>query len=108
MVNMVVDRSVHNMPYKSKAQQGWAHTPAGTKALGGAEAVKEWDKASKGKHLPAKLHGNGENTMSQGMKYYNTPSHAHNVAMNALKKNTQPLNLSPQNLPSSPVGRMPL
>ena len=41
------------MPYKSKAQQGWAHTPAGTKALGGKSAVAEWDKASKGLHLPA-------------------------------------------------------
>ena len=41
------------MPYKSKAQQGWAHTPAGTKALGGKSAVAEWDKASKGMPLPA-------------------------------------------------------
>ena len=41
------------MPYKSKAQQGWVHTPAGTKALGGKSAVAEWDKASKGLHLPA-------------------------------------------------------
>jgi len=61
-----------------------------------------------GRPMGSKLHGNGDNTMSQGMKYYNTPSHAHNLAMNAMKKNMQPLNLSPQNLPSSPVGRMPL
>lgn len=43
------------MPYKSAAQRGWAHTPAGTRALGGKAAVKEWDRASKGKKLPAKV-----------------------------------------------------
>lgn len=45
------------MPYKSKAQQAWAHTKEGTKALGGKQAVKEWDSASKGKSLPAKKGG---------------------------------------------------
>lgn len=40
------------MPYKSKAQARWAHTPAGKKALGGAANVKEWDRESKGKKLP--------------------------------------------------------
>lgn len=42
------------MPYKSKKQRGWAHTPAGEKALGGPAKVKEWDQASKGKRLPQK------------------------------------------------------
>jgi hypothetical protein len=42
------------MPYKSKAQERWAHTPEGTSALGGKAAVSEWDSASKGKKLPAK------------------------------------------------------
>jgi hypothetical protein len=41
------------MPYKSKKQETWAHTPSGMKALGGKEKVKEWDKASKGMKLPA-------------------------------------------------------
>lgn len=36
------------MPYVSRRQQGWAHTPAGTKALGGPAKVAEWDAASKG------------------------------------------------------------
>jgi hypothetical protein len=40
------------MPYKSEAQRRWAHTPAGKRALGGAEKVKEWDRATKGKSLP--------------------------------------------------------
>jgi hypothetical protein len=40
------------MPYKSLAQEGWAHTPAGQKALGGAAKVAEWDAATKGKKLP--------------------------------------------------------
>jgi hypothetical protein len=43
------------MPYKSDAQRKWAHTSAGKKALGGASKVAEWDQASKGKKLPAKV-----------------------------------------------------
>lgn len=43
------------MPYKSEAQRKWAHTKAGTKALGGKKAVAEWDKATKGKKLPKKV-----------------------------------------------------
>lgn len=35
------------MPYKSEAQQAWAHTPSGMKALGGADKVHEWDEATK-------------------------------------------------------------
>ena len=40
------------MPWKSKAQAAWGHSPAGIKALGGKAAVSEWDSASKGKKLP--------------------------------------------------------
>lgn len=43
------------MPYKSAAQRRWAHTPAWTKALGGKNKVKEWDKASKGQHPPERV-----------------------------------------------------
>ena len=43
------------MPYESLAQEGWAQTPEGTKALGGASKVAEWDAATKGKHLPHKV-----------------------------------------------------
>lgn len=39
-------------PYVSEAQRRWAHTEAGTKALGGKAAVAHWDKESKGKDLP--------------------------------------------------------
>jgi hypothetical protein len=42
------------MPYKSAAQRRWAHTKRGTKALGGKSKVAEWDRASKGKKLPAR------------------------------------------------------
>jgi hypothetical protein len=42
-------------PYTSEAQRRWAHTPAGIKALGGKEAVRHWDKESKGKDLPEKI-----------------------------------------------------
>lgn len=40
------------MPFKSQAQRRWAYTKAGTKALGGKEAVKEWEKATGNKPLP--------------------------------------------------------
>lgn len=40
------------MPWKSKKQRAWGHSPAGTKALGGKKAVAEWDNATKGKKLP--------------------------------------------------------
>ena len=46
------------MPYVSEAQRRWAHTKAGTKALGGKKAVEEWDKATKGKKLPKKVKKN--------------------------------------------------
>lgn len=46
--------SYSTMPYKSLKQEGWAHTPAGEKALGGPAKVKEWDSATKGKKLPKK------------------------------------------------------
>ena len=43
------------MPYRSKAQARWAHTPAGKKALGGKEAVEEWDRETKGRKLPERV-----------------------------------------------------
>jgi len=47
------------MPYKSRQQEKWAHTPSGLKALGGKSAVKEWDAASKGLSLPKKVKKHG-------------------------------------------------
>ena len=43
------------MPFKSKAQNAWAHTPEGTKALGGKSAVKEWEGATDYGSLPQKV-----------------------------------------------------
>jgi hypothetical protein len=43
------------MPYKSDQQRKWAHTSAGTKALGGKKKVKEWDDSSKGRSVPHKV-----------------------------------------------------
>ncbi len=43
------------MPYKSVAQERWAHTPAGKKALGGSAKVAEWDQASEGLRLPKRV-----------------------------------------------------
>lgn len=39
------------MPFKSETQRRWAYTKQGTKALGGKEAVAEWEKATT-KKLP--------------------------------------------------------
>ncbi|MEE1156177.1 MAG: hypothetical protein U0K80_02065 [Methanobrevibacter sp.] len=48
------------MPWKSKKQRAWGHTPAGTKTLGGKKAVEEWDKATKGKKLPKRVKKKGK------------------------------------------------
>ncbi len=40
------------MPFVSRKQQAWGHSPAGEKALGGPAKVAEWDAATKGKTLP--------------------------------------------------------
>ena len=40
------------MPFKSEAQRRWAHTKAGTRALGGKKAVAEWERATGEKKLP--------------------------------------------------------
>ena len=56
------------MPYKSQAQERWAHTPAGTRALGGSAKVSEWDSASKGKELPAKVSAPMKGTPNKGGK----------------------------------------
>lgn len=34
------------MPWVSDQQRKWGHSPAGVKALGGEDAVKEWDAAT--------------------------------------------------------------
>jgi hypothetical protein len=43
------------MPFKSKAQNAWAHTPRGLKALGGRAKVEEWEAATDYKDLPKKV-----------------------------------------------------
>jgi len=42
------------MPFESKKQNAWAHTPAGTKALGGKGKVKEWEAATDYSKLPVR------------------------------------------------------
>ena len=43
------------MPFESKLQNAWAHTDAGTKALGGQSKVKEWEHATNYSKLPYKV-----------------------------------------------------
>ena len=40
------------MPWKSEQQRKWGHTKEGTKALGGKQAVAEWERATGNKKLP--------------------------------------------------------
>jgi len=56
------------MPWKSEQQPKWGHTAAGRKALGDA-GVKEFDQASKGMKLPAKI----ENRKRKSGSSYITP-----------------------------------
>src|SRR5271165_500583 len=58
------------MPFKSKAQNAWAHTAAGTKALGGAAKVKEWEGATDYKSLPKRVpaHAAGGSVSKFGSK----------------------------------------
>lgn len=54
------------MPYISQQQRKWAHTEAGTKALGGKDKVAEWDAESKGKKLPEKASMKPKKKMGMG------------------------------------------
>ena len=45
------------MPWKSKKQQAWGHSPAGEKALGGPSAVSEWDDSTDFSKLPEEVEG---------------------------------------------------
>lgn len=42
------------MPFRSKGQNAWGHTPAGIKALGGPQKVKEWEGETEYDNLPVK------------------------------------------------------
>jgi hypothetical protein len=45
------------MPFVSRAQVKWGHSPAGKRALGGPSAVKEWDRATDFGKLPERKEG---------------------------------------------------
>lgn len=61
------------MPFKSDAQRRWAHTAEGTKALGGADKVAEWDAMTRGMKLPEKVEKKKEPTgiekLAKGAKF---------------------------------------
>ena len=54
------------MPFKSKAQQGFAH--AHPEKFGGAAGLKEWDAATNFKSLPEKAHMDKNLTHGLGTK----------------------------------------
>jgi hypothetical protein len=43
------------MPFLSKKQNAWAHTPTGTKALGGKAKIKEWEQVTDYSKIPYKV-----------------------------------------------------
>ena len=43
------------MPWTSKKQAAWGHSPAGMKALGGKDAVSEWDSSTDFKNIPERV-----------------------------------------------------
>jgi len=61
------------MPFKSKAQNAWAHTAEGTKALGGPAKVKEWEGATDYSHLPQKLAKGGIVKKAAGLQDHEPP-----------------------------------
>ena len=54
------------MPWLSKAQARWGHSPSGVKALGGESAVHEWDAATPKGSLSMNVHHPG--TMARAKK----------------------------------------
>jgi len=77
------------MPFVSRAQQRWGHTAAGEKALGGPAAVAEWDSATKGEKLPARVKPTTHNS---------PPSLAEFASNNGSPSNRQNLNPAPGQL----------
>ncbi len=53
------------MPFVSRKQQAFAHTPKGLKSFGGADAVEEWDAATDFSKLPERAEGGA---ISRAMK----------------------------------------
>ena len=57
------------MPFESMKQNAWAHTPAGTKALGGKVNVKEWESKTDYSHLPKYAHKSASYAMAHKAKH---------------------------------------
>jgi hypothetical protein len=56
------------MPFKSKAQERWANTPEGKKALGGQSAVDEWAHGTNYSKLPDHVKPKKPATKRKGKK----------------------------------------
>lgn len=57
-----------NMPFLSKAQNRWAHSPTGTRALGGPGKVKGWESATDYPSLPERT-GMHKNFLQKAIKH---------------------------------------
>ena len=52
------------MPFESMRQNRWAHTRRGTRALGGAKKVKEWERETDYANLPKRAKKKGSRRWS--------------------------------------------
>jgi hypothetical protein len=66
------------MPFRSKKQNAWAHTDAGTEALGGPAKVKEWESDTNYSSLPEKVASGAadENSAPKQKKFNYAPKKA--------------------------------
>lgn len=58
------------MPFKSKAQERWAFSGTGQKALGGMSKVKEWANSTNQASLPEKVDPPAKKMLGQRSKKY--------------------------------------
>jgi len=63
------------VPFRSKKQNAWGHTPAGIEALGGPAKVKEWESDTNYSNLPEKVESGAadENSTPKKKKFNFAP-----------------------------------
>ena len=74
------------MPFSSRAQQRWGHSPSGARALGGEDKVKEWDDATPDFNALPERVGEGDDPVKRQDKELSQRSGA---LLNSYKKRKQ-------------------
>ena len=57
------------MPFSSRAQQRWGHSPSGVRALGGDDKVKQWDDATPDFNALPERAGEGDDPVKREDKW---------------------------------------